>query len=73
MHPLYQPKNGRAQCQAKDLHDGLYIVEAYERRLAVLDQALVEGLTAEAEGWVMPLEDASARVKAKIRSMAAKE
>ncbi|WP_255606570.1 hypothetical protein [Asticcacaulis sp. AND118] len=41
--------------------------------MTAFDQALTEGLTAEAEGQVMPLEDASARVKAMIRSMAAKD
>ncbi|MCA1936935.1 MAG: hypothetical protein LDL37_15940 [Asticcacaulis sp.] len=46
------------------------MVETVERRLAALDQALAEALTAEAEGRVMSLEDAAAQVKAKIKAVA---
>ena len=49
------------------------MVDLRKRRLATLDQALAEGLAAEAEGRVMSLENASARVKAKIKEMAAKD
>ncbi len=46
------------------------MVEARERRLAALDQALAEALTAEAEGHVLSLEEAAAQVKAKIKAVA---
>lgn len=65
-------ENGRYNNASEVVRDGLRMVEARERRLAMLDQALAEGLTDEAEGRVMSLEDASARVKAKIRDAAAR-
>ncbi|MFP1130911.1 type II toxin-antitoxin system ParD family antitoxin [Asticcacaulis sp. W401b] len=65
-------ENGRYNNASEVVRDGLRMVEARERRLAALDQALAEALTAEAEGRVMSLEDAAAQVKAKIRDAAAR-
>lgn len=64
-------EKGRYNNASEVVRDGLRMVEARERHLTALDQALAEGLTAEAEGRVLSLEDASARIKARIRDVAA--
>lgn len=63
-------ENGRYNNASEVVRDGLRMVEAREHRLATLDRALAEGLTAEAEDRVMSLEDAAAQVKAKIKAVA---
>jgi len=64
-------ESGRYNNASEVVRDGLRMVEARERRLAILDRALAEGMQAEAEGRVMPIEDAADRIKAKIRNTAA--
>lgn len=46
------------------------MIKAPVELLVVLHQALAEGLTAEAEGRVLSLEEAAAQVKAKIKAVA---
>jgi antitoxin ParD1/3/4 len=62
---------GRYNNASEVVRDGLRMIEARERHLATLDRALAEGLSAEAEGRVMPIQDAADRIKAKVRGMAA--
>jgi len=40
-----------------------------KKKMAALDQALAEGLDAEAQGRVLSLEDVAAQVKAKIKAV----
>ena len=63
-------ENGRYNNVSEVVRDGLRMVEARERRLAVLDQALAVGLADEAAGRVKPIEDVAARLMAKYTRMA---
>lgn len=63
-------ENGHYNNASKVGGDGLRLIEAREHRLVALDEAITEGLTAEAEGRVLSLEDAAEQVKAKIKAVA---
>ncbi len=60
---------GRYNNASEVVRDGLRMVEDRERRLAALDRAVAEGISAESQGRTMPIEDAAERIKAKIRDL----
>lgn len=60
--------NGRYNSKSEVLREGVRLVEEREKRLALLDAAIAQGLNDADAGRVVLAEDVFARLEAKYRS-----
>lgn len=63
-------KRGRYNSKSEVLREGVRLVEEREKRMAVLDAAIREGLADAEAGRLIPAEEVFDRLKAKYRAMA---
>lgn len=63
-------KTGRYNSRSEVLREGVRLVEEREKRLAMLDAALAQGLADVEAGRVQPLQDVADRLIAKYNKMA---
>lgn len=61
-------ETGRYNSKSEVLREGIRLIQERETRLAVLDQALAQGLADAEAGRVKPMEEVTARLEKKFAS-----